>query len=166
MSTPSLKLKPMGKETASPDTAHEEFSVAQADWMGDCRIMVRNALCGREVQRKCIVAGLGVRNKGGPITEQQQEEIMRRLARGDQLRQLAADWQILDQRNCQTGRTISTEQATMQPRRLAYLSTIGLAPKPPSLIAARLGTEPRRATIDLDQRMTQATEMVESGSTW
>jgi hypothetical protein len=180
MSTPSVKLKSAGKETASPgitseraawgdawgNDPREPMPSAMTAWIADCRINIGKALCGREVQRKCILAGLGQRNKGGPITEQQQEEIVRRLARGDQLRQLATDWQVRDQAACTTGRVISLEQATVRPRRLAYLATLELVPAPPAEARAYMGTAPKRVAVDLHRRMEQAAEMVASGETW
>lgn len=129
---------------------------AMTSWISDCRARVRNALCGREVQRKMILAGLGVRNKGGPISPEQEEEIMRRLGRGDELREHAASWAV--------GST-NLEGVVCRPRRLAYLATLGLVPKPPEEAVAFLGIG-QRAPVDHDFRMRQAAEMVANGETW
>jgi hypothetical protein len=112
---------------------------------------IRNALVSPEVQRQMILAGMAVRAVQ-PTDEDREAEIARRIARADQVRELAKHWQGADKA---AGIQRSPEESVCRIRRLVYLSTLGLVPQPPDEVQ-QFAPMARRAPIDHDARMRQA----------
>lgn len=135
-------------------------------WISECRYILRRALTTREAQRGAILAGIDMRLKGQPLLPYHAEEITRRLARGDQVRELVDGWHERHRLGAiAAGKSWrSREDVACRPRYLSALCDLGLLPAPCFAIAEWLGERfTKRKKIDLDQRMAQANDSVESG---
>lgn len=133
-------------------------------WIGDCWAVLSRGLPARHIREECIRAGMRARNAGLSITDAQEQQIGKRLARGDQLKEIVAAWQDADQER--TGVRPTQEQACKRRGRLAHLVELRLLPAPLNPIVAewldgRLAT---RTSVSLDQRMAEASAAVAKGS--